>query len=26
MASLNIQPANFHGDWNYTFTPRRPDG
>ena len=26
MASLNIQPANFHGDWNYTFAPRRPDG
>jgi hypothetical protein len=26
MASLNILPANFHGDWNYTFAPRRPDG
>src|SRR3984957_9108852 len=26
MASPNIQPANFHGDWNYTFAPRRPDG
>ena len=26
MANLNIQPANFHGDWNYTSTPRRPDG
>jgi hypothetical protein len=26
MASLNIQPANFHGEWNYTFIPRRPDG
>jgi hypothetical protein len=26
MAKLNITPANFHGDWNYTFTPRYPDG
>jgi hypothetical protein len=26
MAGLNILPANFHGDWNYTFAPRRPDG
>jgi hypothetical protein len=26
MATLNIQPANFHGEWNYTFAPRRPDG
>ena len=26
MASLTIQPANFHGEWNYTFIPRRPDG
>ena len=26
MAALNIQPANFHGEWNYTFAPRRPDG
>ena len=26
MATLDIQPANFHGDWNYTFAPRRPDG
>jgi hypothetical protein len=26
MAALNIQPANFHGEWNYTFTPRPPDG
>ena len=26
MATLNIQPANFHGEWNYTFVPRRPDG
>jgi hypothetical protein len=25
MAVLNIQPANFHGEWNYTFTPRSPD-
>jgi transposase len=25
MAKLNIQPAKFHGDWNYTFKPRRPD-
>jgi transposase len=25
MAALNIQPANFHGEWNYTFTPRPPD-
>jgi hypothetical protein len=22
MAALNIQPANFHGEWNYTFAPR----
>ena len=26
MASLNIQPAAFHGEWNYTFSPRRKDG
>ena len=26
MASLNIQPASFHGEWNYTIIPRRPDG
>jgi DDE family transposase len=26
MATLNIQPASFHGEWNYTVTPRRPDG
>lgn len=26
MAALNIQPANFHGEWNYTFAPRQPDG
>lgn len=25
MASLNITPANFHGEWNYTITPRKPD-
>ena len=25
MAALNIQPADFHGEWNYTFTPRSPD-
>ncbi|WP_174502007.1 ISAzo13 family transposase [Acidiphilium sp. C61] len=25
IASLNIQPANFHGEWNYTFIPRAPD-
>ena len=23
MAGLSIQPANFHGEWNYTITPRR---
>ena len=23
MAALNIKPAKFHGDWNYTITPRR---
>ena len=26
MATLNIQPASFHGEWNYTIAPRRPDG
>jgi len=26
MASLNIKPASFHGEWNYTIAPRRPDG
>jgi hypothetical protein len=26
MATLNIQPAKFHGEWNYTIAPRRPDG
>jgi len=25
MASLNITPANFHGEWNYTIAPRKPD-
>lgn len=25
MASLNIQPSEFHGEWNYTIAPRRPD-
>jgi hypothetical protein len=26
MATLNIRPATFHGEWNYTLVPRRPDG
>ena len=26
MAALNIQLADFHGEWNYTIAPRRPDG
>jgi hypothetical protein len=26
MATLNIKPAAFHGEWNYTIAPRRPDG
>jgi hypothetical protein len=26
MASLNIKPATFHGEWNYTIAPRPPDG
>jgi hypothetical protein len=26
MASLNVTPASFHGEWNYTIAPRRPDG
>jgi hypothetical protein len=26
MAALNIQPAVFHGEWNYTIAPRRLDG
>lgn len=25
MASLNIAPADFHGEWNYTIHPRKPD-
>jgi hypothetical protein len=25
MAALNIRLADFHGEWNYTFTPRLPD-
>jgi len=25
MHALNIRPANFHGEWNYTFAPRIPD-
>jgi Rhodopirellula transposase DDE domain len=25
MATLNITPANFHGEWNYTIPPRKPD-
>jgi transposase len=24
MAALNIKPADFHGEWNYTFAPRTP--
>lgn len=23
MASLNLRPASFHGDWNYTLRPRK---
>ncbi len=23
MASLNLRPASFHGDWNYTIRPRK---
>jgi hypothetical protein len=26
MASLNVTPASFHGEWNYTIAPGRPDG
>jgi len=26
IARLNITPAEFHGDWNYTFRPRKPNG
>jgi hypothetical protein len=25
MAALNIRPAEFHGEWNYTISPRLPD-
>jgi Rhodopirellula transposase DDE domain len=25
MATLNIRTAEFHGEWNYTFTPRSPE-
>ena len=25
IASLNITPAEFHGEWNYTIAPRNPD-
>ena len=25
MAKLNIRPADFHGEWNYTIQPRKPD-
>jgi hypothetical protein len=23
MAKLNVKPAQFHGEWNYTITPHR---
>jgi len=23
MAKLNIRPADFHGEWNYSIAPRR---
>jgi len=26
MASLNVTPASFHGEWNYAIAPRQPDG
>jgi Rhodopirellula transposase DDE domain len=26
MASLNVKPDFFHGEWNYTIAQRRPDG
>jgi Rhodopirellula transposase DDE domain len=26
MAALNIQPADFHGEWNYTIASKWPDG
>jgi hypothetical protein len=25
MVSLNLKPHSFHGEWNYTIAPRRPD-
>jgi hypothetical protein len=25
MAKLNVEPADFHGEWNYTFAPRTPE-
>jgi hypothetical protein len=25
MASLNVKPDSFHGEWNYTIAPRQPD-
>ena len=24
MATLNLTPADFHGEWNYTLAPRQP--
>jgi hypothetical protein len=26
MASLSVKSDSFHGEWNYTIAPRRPDG
>jgi len=26
MAAINLKPAAFHGEWNYTIAPRKPDG
>ena len=26
MVSLSVKPHAFHGEWNYTIAPRRPDG
>ena len=25
MATINITPADFHGEWNYTIKPRKPN-
>ncbi|MEO6923684.1 MAG: hypothetical protein ABI142_07655 [Bryocella sp.] len=25
IASLNLTPADFHGEWNYIIAPRTPD-